>query len=131
MQRTNLGGLAATALGLAILIFGLRSAVAGGTGACSVGPWGPRGYPPYCTGSCPNADACVVAEFPCFAGVVAECDCETPDGSMYTPVDTPKCALVTRCFRDVSWPECKFQGCDGQCGDASYKDLAWSCACVK
>jgi hypothetical protein len=132
MRRTSLIGLTTAALGLAVVVGGLRSAVlAGESGPCTVDGVGPRYWPPGCNGACPNGDACVLAVYSWRPGLVAECDCMTAKGGMYSPVDTPKCALVTRMCSDVSWAQCKWQGCGRPCGDVTYSDDHWTCGCAK
>jgi len=130
MRRSTNIGLATAALGLLILISGLRSAVAGGTACAGAG----TAQFFSCGGSCPSGDACVESTFPDWTGrgLIVQCGCMTKKGGLYTAIDAPTCVLAHWEIDCCTFYVCLAQGCRKGC---AYDDVScdldgkWSCAC--
>jgi hypothetical protein len=123
-------GLATAAVGLLILIAGLRSAVAEGDPCTGHG----SGAVFRCGGSCPDGDACAEASFPDWTGRgrIVQCNCRKKDGRLYSAIDFPTCALAHWEIDSCTFYICVAQGCRKGCAfdDATCDvDGTWSCAC--
>jgi hypothetical protein len=131
MRRSANLGLATAAIGLLILIVGLRNAVAGGGPCTGQG----SGAEFWCSGSCPGGDRCVEGELPdpTGRGVLVLCACMSKGGGPYTPVDAPTCALGRWKYADSTFYRCVNQGCKSGCvfDDPNCDHGEWSCPCGK
>jgi len=132
MHRTNLAGLAAATLGLAIVVAGLRTAVASGGKVCSGSNTYMGGISIGCDGACPGTDNChLLTEY--FTSLTkSTCGCfGAGDMYPYTPLDAPKCGLAMFEWETYDRMGCVLQGCRGECGEPVPDGLGVTCACSK